>query len=336
MSDALPSPAAGNTFSAALREAAQRAVGVVVELFGCLAYLKARQRRSPAPRIALFGPAEALAFAALAAGLVAASMILLDPLVAGLRFRLPHGLVVLSERLTDLGLGSVILWPLGLAILYLLALSPGLGEISRRVTASVVARVGFLFMSIATVGLSVSIVKYLLGRARPYAAALLPGPDAQLTFHWLAWKSSFASFPSGHSTTVFATAVAFGALYPKARHVLLAIAVLVASTRVLLGSHYPSDVIAGASVGTAFVLVMVKVFAARRVVFAVAADGRVHPMAGPSAHRLGHIVAPSGAFSRNGHVTPEAQKAPGQGPAGTAQSRAARTGADVSVEEARP
>lgn len=288
-------PATGGPKANVLRLLGERAFGVVVDLVGCLAYLKARRRGVPAPRIGLAGPVEGWALAALAVGAVAAAMVLVDPLVNGLRFRLPHGLVVFADRITDLGLGTVILWPLGIAILYGLAISPLLAPMGRRVAASVVARVGFLFMSIATVGLSVSIVKYLLGRARPYVAALMPGPDAQLTFHWLAWKSSFASFPSGHSTTVFATAMAFGALFPKARRVLIAIAVVVASTRVLLGSHYPSDVIAGGAIGVAFVLLMVKVFAARRVVFAVEADGRVRPMAGPSARRLGHILAPHGA-----------------------------------------
>lgn len=338
MSEVLPSSAANRSVFDGLHDVAARVVGVVRGLFLSLAYLRARGRRLPAPRIGLAGPAEGVALTALVLGLVAAAMILLDPLVLGLRAYLSHGVLVLAQRITDLGLGSVILWPLGLAILYLLALSPTLDDMGRRVTASVIARVGFLFISIATVGLSVAIVKNVLGRARPYMAAVMPGPDRQLTFDPLAWKPSFASFPSGHSTTVFATAVAFGALFPKARRILIALAVVVAGTRIVLGVHFPSDVIAGAAIGTAFVLFMVKVFAARRVVFAVAADGRVHPMAGPSAHRLGHVLLPARAHAgqdQDAHpkVASEA-RAPGSADASAGDARKS-AGAGDTLEEAR-
>ena len=43
-------------------------------------------------------------------------------------------------------------------------------------------------------------------------------------------------------------------------------------------------------IGSAFALLMVKVFAARRVVFAVDENGRIAPMAGPSARRLGALL----------------------------------------------
>lgn len=268
--------------------------GILPGLWQALAYLWRRPRRAPAPRIGLSGSMEGLALVALVAGLVAASMILLDPLVTGLRPKLPVWLVILSERLTDLGFSGTVLWPLGIAIVYVLALMPGLDAMGRRVAASVLARLGFLFLAIAPVGLAVAVVKHLLGRARPHAAFHLPGPNPQLTFDWLVWKSSFASFPSGHSTTALAAAVAFAALFPRARGVLLALAVPVVATRIVLGSHYPSDVIAGAAIGSACALLVVKAFAARRVVFTVDPEGRVAPMAGPSARRLGCLV-PNGA-----------------------------------------
>lgn len=271
------------------------ATAVVSGLFAGLGDLfRRRADRVPRPRVVRAGWPEIIAGLAIAVGLVAAAMLLLDPLVAGLRARLPVGLVTLSERLTDLGLGSVVLWPLGLALAYVLALRPELDAMGQRVASAVIARLGFLLVSIAGVGLLVSIVKHLLGRARPYMAARLPGDHPQLAFHWLAWKSSYASFPSGHATTVFATAIAFGALFPRARRPLIALAVVVAATRVLLGSHFPSDVIAGAAVATIFVLWMVKVFAGRRLVFQVDAEGCIAPMAGPSARRLGRLLPWSG------------------------------------------
>lgn len=272
------------------RAVAEAAAGVVTRLWQSLVYLRRRPKRLPAPRIGLLGPVEGLVLALLVAGVVAALMILVDPLVPGLRMKLPAWLVILSERLTDLGFGGVVLWPLGLAVVYVLALLPALDGVAQRVAASILARLGFLFLAIAPVGLAVAALKHMLGRARPSTAFYMKGAGNHLAFDWMVWKSSFASFPSGHSTTAFATAVALGALFPKARIPLLALAVPVVLTRIVLGSHYPSDVVAGAALGSAYVLLMVKLFAARRVVFRVDADGRVAPMAGPSARRLGCLV----------------------------------------------
>ncbi len=58
------------------------------------------------------------------------------------------------------------------------------------------------------------------------------------------------SFPSAHAATSFAGAVRIGALVPQWRGPLLAAAALMAFTRPYLGVHYPSDVVAGAAVGT--------------------------------------------------------------------------------------
>lgn len=284
------SGAAGDTVPGAGGRIVVVMTSILTGVWQSLAYLRLRRRREPAPRLGLAGTWEGVALATLVVGLVAASMILVDPLIPGLRPKLPGWLIMVSERITDLGFSGVVLWPLGLGIAYVLALMPVLDEMSRRVAASVLARLGFLFLAIAPVGLSVAVVKHLLGRARPYAAAHLRGPNPQLTFDWLGWKSSFASFPSGHSTTAVAAAVAFAALFPRARGVLLVLAVPVVATRIVLGSHYPSDVIAGAAIGCACALLVVKAFAARRVVFAVDPQGRVAPMAGPSARRLGCLV----------------------------------------------
>ena len=60
-----------------------------------------------------------------------------------------------------------------------------------------------------------------------------------------------ASFPSGHSATAFATAVAVGLVYPRLRLPLLALAALVALSRVYLGMHYSTDVLAGTALGVA-------------------------------------------------------------------------------------
>ncbi|MFG1478202.1 phosphatase PAP2 family protein [Xanthobacter sp. V4C-4] len=276
------------------RRLAEAGRDIAAGLLGGLGDLRRRPARRPAPRVLRAGWPVIAAGVILTVAAVAAAMLLVDPLTPGLRARAPAGVVILAERLTDLGLGGVVLWPLGIALALLLVLRPHLDAMGRRVATAVIARVGFLVLCVAGAGLLVTVVKRLIGRARPHVALGLPGPDPQLTFDWLSWRASYASFPSGHATTVFATTVALAALFPRARGPLLALAAVVAATRVLLGAHYPSDVIAGAGVATLFVLWMVKLFAARRLVFRLDAEGAIAPMAGPSARRLG-LLLPWGA-----------------------------------------
>ncbi len=280
------------SLGAALRLAGEGVRRLLVSIGRGLAYLRDRRIGVPRPRLGFLGRWEALALLVLTAGVVAALMLLVDPLTMGLRLRLPSWLVVFCDRLTDLGFSGVVLWPLGIGLAYALMLTNAGDDMTRRIAASVAARLGFLFLAIAPVGLLVAIVKHTLGRARPHAALHLKGPSPEMTFDFLIWKSSFASFPSGHSTTTFAAAVAFAALFPRARTILLVAAFPIAATRIALSSHYPSDVVAGAVLGTAAALWTVKLFAARRVVFAVDAAGTIVPMAGPSARRLARLLAP--------------------------------------------
>jgi undecaprenyl-diphosphatase len=58
------------------------------------------------------------------------------------------------------------------------------------------------------------------------------------------------SFPSGHTITAFAVAVSIGWFYPSALSGLLACAVMVALSRIFLGMHFLSDVLAGAAIGS--------------------------------------------------------------------------------------
>lgn len=59
------------------------------------------------------------------------------------------------------------------------------------------------------------------------------------------------SFPSGHTLHAVSFAWQACAHFPQAAWVLLPLAALIAGSRVVLGLHYPSDVLAGAAIGAA-------------------------------------------------------------------------------------
>ena len=61
----------------------------------------------------------------------------------------------------------------------------------------------------------------------------------------------FNSFPSGHTAVSFALAAVLSKRFPRLMAPLYIIAALVGASRVYLGSHYPSDVVAGALLGLA-------------------------------------------------------------------------------------
>jgi undecaprenyl-diphosphatase len=58
------------------------------------------------------------------------------------------------------------------------------------------------------------------------------------------------SFPSGHTITAFAVSIALAGFYPDLAIGLLFCAISVAASRILLGMHFLSDVLAGAAIGS--------------------------------------------------------------------------------------
>jgi undecaprenyl-diphosphatase len=146
--------------------------------------------------------------------------------------------------------------------------------------------------SYATAAVVVYVAKGFAGRARPYAVSAEQAYDFELG-RGFPHRESYSSFPSGHATGsfAFASSITVEAARHWPQHALLVGslayggAFLDGVSRVYRDSHWPSDVAAGALIGTLSGLLVTRhqhahpgnrldAFA-RRLLFAPAADGRL-------------------------------------------------------------
>jgi undecaprenyl-diphosphatase len=264
--------------------AAARAAAIFENIRGSFGALvrpaKAGASFVPAWRVLRFATA-ALA----AADVVVLAMLFLDAPLHQIAAGLPAWLIDDAFVITDFGQSQWILVPVGVPlVLMALLASPALDYMSRAVFAMLAVRLGFVFVAVGLPGLVVTVVKRWIGRLRPSDA----GPFAYEPF---SWRSEYASFPSGHTTTAFAALVAIGAICPRLRPVLWIYAVAIAASRVIVSAHYPSDVIAGAAWGAFGAILARNWFAARRLAFHTSPGGEVHAMTGPSWRRIKRVAA---------------------------------------------
>lgn len=206
----------------------------------------------------------------LALSLVFAGVLLIDP------FMLERSRVLAPEArkffrtVTDIGRSNWMLIPTGCAIAAALVLRKRhVGFRNAAAYGLIASTIGFVFVSIGGAGLTANLAKNIIGRARPSLFDSV-GP---LDFKPFAFDSDWASFPSGHATNIFAFATVIGMLWPKGRVLLYTLAVWIAASRVLIGEHYVTDVVAGAILGTAFPYLVRERFAARRWLFERTPDG---------------------------------------------------------------
>jgi undecaprenyl-diphosphatase len=215
------------------------------------------------------------------------SMILFDAWAITQARALPVWITHSFDQITDFGKSGWFLWPIGLVLLVLAAvMSPALPRFTQLVLATLVVRFGFLFIAIGLPGLFGTVVKRLIGRARPFVG----GVADPFLYAPFGWSPAYASLPSGHATTSFAAAVAIGALWPRARPLLWVYALVIAVSRVVVTAHHPSDVIAGAILGVVGALLIRSWFAARRLGFVLGPDGKVRARPGPSWRRIKKVA----------------------------------------------
>ena len=178
--------------------------------------------------------------------------------------------------LTDFGRSAYILWSLVAVLLAVAIISPLRRGAQRSRLLDFGARLQFLLLAVALPLLADELIKWIVGRGRPFVG----GQDNVFDFVPFAGTEAYASFPSGHAITGFALAFAVAAVWPKARPAMAVYAVLIGASRVVLLAHHPSDVVAGALIGVAGAMSVRYWFAVRQLGFAVHGDGAIMPVSG--------------------------------------------------------
>ncbi len=98
------------------------------------------------------------------------------------------------------------------------------------------------FVYILTVGIITQIIKHVVGRPRPNHTDF----EDVFSFKYFTVESNFHSFPSGHSSTIFIVCFILVSVVPKLRYFFYFLASVVAFSRVIVGAHFFTDILAGA------------------------------------------------------------------------------------------
>lgn len=131
-------------------------------------------------------------------------------------------------------LGDGIAWYALMALLLLRYRNDAVIPVLHMIVVGIICTIGYKLLKAHT------------SRPRPYQVH-------QSIQHFTAPLDRF-SFPSGHTLHAVAFSLVAAGYYPEFTAVLTVFSALVAASRVVLGLHYPSDVVAGAVIGGAIAL----------------------------------------------------------------------------------
>jgi membrane-associated phospholipid phosphatase len=228
----------------------------------------------------------ALLLTAIFGAAVLALMYALD--AAGISLMPPRGTASLwpLRILTDFGKDTYVLCSLAGLLFALAIVAPRLRGTARSLWLNFGTRLQFLFLAVLTPVLAGEVLKFCIGRGRPFVG----GKADAFNFVPFSGGGAYASLPSGHAITAAALAFAVVALWPRTRVVMAVYAALILMTRLVLLAHHPSDVVAGALLGVVGVMLVRYWFAARRLAFIIRQDGAIAPLPGPSPGQLKRVA----------------------------------------------
>jgi membrane-associated phospholipid phosphatase len=174
---------------------------------------------------------------------------------------------------TDFGQDQYVLGVLAAAVVLTILIAPLWPEASRSRLLNFATHVQYFFFAVLTSVLAAQVLKYIIGRGRPFV-----GGEAN-AFNFVPFNGTpaYFSMPSAHAVTAFGLAFAVAAVWPRLRVPMYIYAVAIAVSRLVLLAHHPSDVVAGAVVGLACAMLVRYWFAARRLGFRIGKDGRIVP-----------------------------------------------------------
>ena len=177
--------------------------------------------------------------------------------------------------LTDFGKDNYVVALLAVLLLVVVLAAPALHGPARRRLLAIGLRLQFVLLAVSVPLVAGELVKWTAGRGRPFVG----GQANPFNFAPFAGTEAHASFPSAHSITAFALAFAIAAVWPRMRGLMIAYALLITFTRLLLLAHHPSDVVAGATIGIIGVMGVRYWFAVRGLGFAIDDGGLISPVA---------------------------------------------------------
>jgi membrane-associated phospholipid phosphatase len=219
-------------------------------------------------------------------GVVVVSMYGFDAMEIGLMPPRGTGALWPVRILTDFGKSAYVLCALAAALLAVATILPRLHGVARSTLLRFGTYLQFVFFAVLVPVLAGEVIKWIVGRGRPFFG----GEANAFNFAPFAGTEAYASFPSGHAIASFALAFAVSAVWPGARSMMIVYALLIATTRLVLLAHHPSDVVAGASIGVVGATFVQYWFAARRLGFSIDRDGAILPRSGWSLDRLKRVA----------------------------------------------
>jgi len=206
--------------------------------------------------------------------LVVLAAALLDAASVSWAHGLPPAVAGVFGRITRFGQADWPLIPTGVFTIVLLAADwRRVPLLMRSAWAEIGGLVGYFFVAVAVAGLITDLVKWIVGRSRPPLFLT----EGILSFHPLSAGYLHVSFPSGHATTVAAATVVVALISRRAAVLVGVLALAIAVSRVAVGAHYPSDVIAGAFVGAGYAYWLADRLARKHFIFRRDRAGRMRP-----------------------------------------------------------